>query len=226
MTAEIGPAGETDGLVERLWQDLLEKDDRTSPAEYPNMALITHDEFAAALSQLHERVAELERDDTRNNEAAKLIRKAAKLIASPDYIDKLATVERERDDAVKSIADMAERFRAVNVSEAIKQTIGENVFALRERAEAAEAKYQEQCKYTATVAMEPISDILCDPSEELQDYIECDLKRMEWKRKAEEAEAKVLALRALLQDIREGFTDDEVLGPDIWQRLIALSKGV
>jgi len=32
--------------IDTLWQDLLEKDDRTSPAEYPDMALITYDEFA------------------------------------------------------------------------------------------------------------------------------------------------------------------------------------
>ena len=39
------PAGEDD-LVQRLWQELVEKDDRTSPEEYPEMALITFDEFA------------------------------------------------------------------------------------------------------------------------------------------------------------------------------------
>lgn len=33
-------------LVDTAWRDLLEKDDRTSPAEYPDMALITHDELA------------------------------------------------------------------------------------------------------------------------------------------------------------------------------------
>ena len=32
--------------AEELWRDLLEKDDRTSPEEYPDMALITFDEFA------------------------------------------------------------------------------------------------------------------------------------------------------------------------------------
>lgn len=37
-------------VVEQLWQELLEKDDRTSPAEYPDMALITFDEFCAALA--------------------------------------------------------------------------------------------------------------------------------------------------------------------------------
>lgn len=31
--------------VDQLWQDLLDKDDRTSPEEYPDMALITYDEF-------------------------------------------------------------------------------------------------------------------------------------------------------------------------------------
>lgn len=35
--------------VKELWQELLEKDDRTSPAEYPDMALITFDEFASAI---------------------------------------------------------------------------------------------------------------------------------------------------------------------------------
>lgn len=30
---------------QELWRDLCEKDDRTSPEEYPDMALITEDEF-------------------------------------------------------------------------------------------------------------------------------------------------------------------------------------
>lgn len=40
--------------ISELWQDLLEKDDRTSPEEYPEMALITFDEFAAYLRQFAE----------------------------------------------------------------------------------------------------------------------------------------------------------------------------
>jgi hypothetical protein len=36
--------------VEELWQDLLEKDDRTSPDDYPDMALITFEEFAGYLA--------------------------------------------------------------------------------------------------------------------------------------------------------------------------------
>lgn len=34
--------------VAGLWQDLLDVDDRTSPAEYPEMCLITFEEFRAA----------------------------------------------------------------------------------------------------------------------------------------------------------------------------------
>jgi hypothetical protein len=35
-----------EAIVADCWQDLLDKDDRTSPVEYPEMALITHDELA------------------------------------------------------------------------------------------------------------------------------------------------------------------------------------
>lgn len=37
-----------DDVVEKLWRDLCEKSDRTSPAEYPDMAFITLDELRAA----------------------------------------------------------------------------------------------------------------------------------------------------------------------------------
>lgn len=47
-----------EALIGRLWRELLEKDDRTSPAEYPDMALITFAEFRAALEALTEPVAE------------------------------------------------------------------------------------------------------------------------------------------------------------------------
>ena len=40
----------TQGEAE-LWRDLCEKDDRTSPVEYPDMALITEDEFYSVLRQ-------------------------------------------------------------------------------------------------------------------------------------------------------------------------------
>lgn len=33
-------------IVRDLWQNLMEKDDRNSPAEYPEMCLITFEEFA------------------------------------------------------------------------------------------------------------------------------------------------------------------------------------
>ena len=41
-----------------LWTDLCEKDDRTSPEEYPDMALITQDEFCAALDRFRAAGAE------------------------------------------------------------------------------------------------------------------------------------------------------------------------
>lgn len=34
-------------VIAALWQDVLDKDDRTSPPEYPDMALITFEEFKA-----------------------------------------------------------------------------------------------------------------------------------------------------------------------------------
>lgn len=38
-----------DDVVEMLWRDLCEKSDRTSPAEHPDMVLVTLDELRAAL---------------------------------------------------------------------------------------------------------------------------------------------------------------------------------
>jgi hypothetical protein len=36
--------------IDAIWQELTEKDDRTSPAEYPDLVLITKDELAALLT--------------------------------------------------------------------------------------------------------------------------------------------------------------------------------
>ena len=44
-----------DADIEDLWHDLVEKDDRTSPEEYPDMALITYEEFRFYLREYHER---------------------------------------------------------------------------------------------------------------------------------------------------------------------------
>jgi hypothetical protein len=41
----------SDALTNRLWQELLEKDDRTSPAEHPDMCLITKAELSDFLAQ-------------------------------------------------------------------------------------------------------------------------------------------------------------------------------
>lgn len=52
-----------------LWRDLCEKDDRTSPEEYPDMALITADEFCQTLdafaAQAVARAYRKGRDDAR-----------------------------------------------------------------------------------------------------------------------------------------------------------------
>lgn len=36
---------EAEQLTEKAWQELLEKDDRSSPTEYPEMALISFEEL-------------------------------------------------------------------------------------------------------------------------------------------------------------------------------------
>lgn len=44
-----GEDGPTTAIIAGLWLDILEKDDRTSPEEYPDMALITEEEFAGSI---------------------------------------------------------------------------------------------------------------------------------------------------------------------------------
>jgi DNA repair exonuclease SbcCD ATPase subunit len=66
-----------------------------------------------------------------------------------------------------------------------------------------EAERDDALKAVVDTAMGPISDILCDPSEELQTYIECDLERMEWKAKTEQAEADLTAARAEIERLYE-----------------------
>lgn len=63
-----GVDGPVDAIAHGFWLDLVEKDDRTSPEEYPDMALISHDElvgmvrYVAALSTpTAEPMAELQR---------------------------------------------------------------------------------------------------------------------------------------------------------------------
>lgn len=50
--ADNGP-GPLSKLADREWQDLLEMDDRTSPEEYPDMALINRAEFGGAMSEAY-----------------------------------------------------------------------------------------------------------------------------------------------------------------------------
>lgn len=63
---------------EELWRDLCEKDDRTSPAEYPDMALIGFDEFAALRAEAT--LAEKER-------CAKVAEHEAAIINSDDALN-------------------------------------------------------------------------------------------------------------------------------------------
>jgi len=49
-TTEKTLRGELKRTIDEAWQDLVEKDDRTSPEEYPDMALITHDELAGYMA--------------------------------------------------------------------------------------------------------------------------------------------------------------------------------
>lgn len=44
-----GGDGPTTAIISGLWLDILEKDDRTSPEESPDMALITEEEFAGSI---------------------------------------------------------------------------------------------------------------------------------------------------------------------------------
>ena len=46
-------------VIDEEWQALLEKDDRTSPAEYPDMCLISKDELACAMLAMGAAIAGL-----------------------------------------------------------------------------------------------------------------------------------------------------------------------
>lgn len=102
-TPKSAQEGERGATIKELWQDLLDKDDRTSPSEYPDMCLITFEEFAdymqAAWSAQSSRIAELQADaehhdksfDLRWNadmRASKRWQEATgKTMTLPDYAD-------------------------------------------------------------------------------------------------------------------------------------------
>lgn len=52
MTPELSPMTTHEARAREFWKELVEKTDRTSPVEYPDMALITFDELAALLAQV------------------------------------------------------------------------------------------------------------------------------------------------------------------------------
>jgi hypothetical protein len=51
MAADETGRGPLSLLCDKEWQDLLDKSDRTSPSEYPDMALITRVEFGGVMSE-------------------------------------------------------------------------------------------------------------------------------------------------------------------------------
>lgn len=64
MAKKLGQHEIVESVAEQAWQDLIEEDDRTSPAEYPDMALIRQGELAFYMA-LAANMAELERDKFR-----------------------------------------------------------------------------------------------------------------------------------------------------------------
>lgn len=54
--AEI-PRPTFDDLVRDAWSDLVEKDDRTSPEEYPDMALVTVEELREFMDRVRQALA-------------------------------------------------------------------------------------------------------------------------------------------------------------------------
>lgn len=69
--------------LDQAWQDLCEKDDRTSPEEYPEMCLITREELAGYVTAERDRIAEAldyEASVTPCAEDAVVVRDCARLV--------------------------------------------------------------------------------------------------------------------------------------------------
>lgn len=58
MTLTMTPAA----MVEEYWQELLDRDDRTSPADYPDMVLISREELTAAVELYKTHMLPAQRD--------------------------------------------------------------------------------------------------------------------------------------------------------------------
>jgi hypothetical protein len=78
------PSAEAPLWQRQFWTDLCEKDDRTSPEEYPDMALIAQDELCSILDAAYRRGIE---------EAAPLI---AAVIAWSEAGDRLTATKGDR----------------------------------------------------------------------------------------------------------------------------------
>lgn len=68
-----------------LWTDLLEKDDRTSPDEYPDMALITQDEFLYCLKAARDAATARHEDDLAQIVAAYYRREIGRLMHQAEH---------------------------------------------------------------------------------------------------------------------------------------------
>ena len=88
-----------------------------------------------------------------------------------------AVIEQMKADHACELADMATRFRAVNV-ERLSEQLGADIFALRDRAEAAEALLKE-----AREALEPFTKYAqdeCFKGSTKWELVECDRPGGAW----------------------------------------------
>ncbi|MCL8382120.1 hypothetical protein [Xanthobacter aminoxidans] len=75
--APPAPVAVPEGMTaDEAWQDLCEKDDRTSPAEYPDYSLITREELAGYMRQTAPSPASPEKGTERVREALRILRNA------------------------------------------------------------------------------------------------------------------------------------------------------
>lgn len=87
-------------LGKKLWTDLCEKDDRTSPEEYPDMALITQDELCSVVAAAFD-----ERDAKFAAQAGEIERRQKELVAGRVRISELETQLVELASAIREPED-------------------------------------------------------------------------------------------------------------------------
>jgi hypothetical protein len=73
-------------ILDEAWRELVEKDDRTSPAEYPDMALITRDELAGFMALATPSTGAVGWDDPKESELEQRAFAAANGKDVPEHI--------------------------------------------------------------------------------------------------------------------------------------------